>query len=224
MAKIILCTHNSGGVGKTTLAVNITGILISQHGKTLLVDCDDQLESWVFYNGTKPNKNKKFNTIIEDKLDTLENKNQEKITQRRVDLDEYENIVIDIDSPLVNTITTMFDNEPDFVFIPINLSRRTQALNNLSSPIEVIVEREKFGYFSQVVIVPLGIKREDVLNRINTIGEMPKNYQVAQEMRRVGVPMDKAIYGKRRYLWEYAGYTDIKQYFTSLVKRYINEN
>jgi len=221
LAKIILCTHNSGGVGKTTLAIHITGILTSRHGKTLLIDCDDQADSWQFYNSTKPTKDSEFNTIIENKLDILENKNREKITKKNVDLDEYKNIVIDINSPLVNTVITMVDNKPDFVFIPVNFSRKCQALKNLSSPLDVVVELGKtYAYSPQIIIVPLGIKREDVLDKINTIAEMP-HYKVAQEMRRVTAAMDKAIYDRRKYLWEYSEYTDIKQYFKSLVEKYI---
>jgi len=223
LARIILCTHNSGGVGKTTLAIHITGILTSQHGKTLLIDCDDQVDSWQFYNGTKPTKDSEFNTIIEDKLDILENKNREKITKKNVDPDEYENIVIDINSPLVNTVMTMVDNKPDFVFIPVNFSRKHQALKNLSSPLNVVVELgEKYAYSPQVIIVPLGIKRDIVLEQIDTIEETPQNCQVAQEMRRVTAAMDKAIYKRGKYLWEYSEYTDIEEYFKTLVRKNIS--
>ena len=50
--KVILCTHNSGGVGKTTLAVHLAGVL-SKKGDVLLIDCDDQADSWKFYVGAE---------------------------------------------------------------------------------------------------------------------------------------------------------------------------
>ena len=112
MARIILCTHNSGGVGKTTLAVHITGILTSQwRGKTLLVDCDDQADSWQFYTKRTPHKDGEY-VEINRKLAIFENKNRIKIT-KLIDLEEYQNIVLDIDSPLDNTVKIIVDNNPD---------------------------------------------------------------------------------------------------------------
>ncbi|MCX5982311.1 MAG: AAA family ATPase [Nostocales cyanobacterium LacPavin_0920_SED1_MAG_38_18] len=53
---IILCTHNDGGVGKTTLAVHVAGVLINRQDSTLLVDCDDQADFWQFYIDRNPEK------------------------------------------------------------------------------------------------------------------------------------------------------------------------
>ncbi len=101
MANIILCTHNSGGVGKTTLATHITGIFASRIGKTLLIDCDDQADSWQFYAKNPPSQDETLYEVSDD-LSLYENKAKKKITQTR--LDRYDNIILDIDSPLANTV------------------------------------------------------------------------------------------------------------------------
>mgnify|MGYP006271659499 CR=1 FL=1 len=52
--KIILYTYNKGGVGKTTLALHITGVLRKQtSGKIIMVDCDPRPNSWSFYKRRK---------------------------------------------------------------------------------------------------------------------------------------------------------------------------
>ncbi|WP_238360836.1 AAA family ATPase [Iningainema tapete] len=59
---IILCTHNDGGVGKTTLAVHAARVLISQLNRTLLIDCDDQADFWQFYTGRTLDKSQDLDT------------------------------------------------------------------------------------------------------------------------------------------------------------------
>lgn len=60
--KVILCTHNSGGVGKTTLAVHLAGVL-SKRGDVLLIDCNDQADSWKFYVSEEPNEEFDSNSV-----------------------------------------------------------------------------------------------------------------------------------------------------------------
>ncbi len=221
MARIILCTHNSGGVGKTTLAVHITGILTSKwRGKTLLVDCDDQADSWQFYTKRTPNKDFEY-LEINEKLAIFENKNREKIT-RRINLEEYQNIVLDIDSPLDNTVKVIVDNNPDFVFIPVNFSQKHKALENLFKPLEVLTSLEiKAGYSPKVIIVPLGIKQEIVSEKFEAIGTKPQNCCIAQAMKNVQMPMSEAIYKNKKYLWESSQYSDARDYFRSLLTEHL---
>jgi len=74
---IILCTHNDGGVGKTTLAVHAVGALQSQLGRILLIDCDDQADSWQFYSDGIPKKLE--DVLVKDDISLIWNKNRESI-------------------------------------------------------------------------------------------------------------------------------------------------
>ncbi len=109
---IILCTHNDGGVGKTTLAVHSAGVLISQLDRTLLIDCDDQADSWQFYTGREPSK---LNDIdIEDNRTVISNKNRASI-KKLAKPQQYDHVVLDIDSPLQNTVQVIIGNDPDLI-------------------------------------------------------------------------------------------------------------
>lgn len=221
MANIILCTHNSGGVGKTTLATHITGIFASKIGKTLLIDCDDQADSWQFYAKNIPSKDKDIYEVSND-LTIYENKAKEKITQNR--LKEYDNIILDIDSPLANTVQLIVNNPPNVIFIPINVSQQHKALHSLDKPLSVVNELAKKANGSKikVVIVPLGIERDIALERLQTITDKPQNCHVAPAMKEVQAEMSLAVYEERKYLWEYGDdFSYIKDYFTSLVDEYM---
>ncbi len=53
---IILSTFPKGGIGKTILAVRVTGLLLSvTKERILLIDADPRSDSWRFYLGRKPN-------------------------------------------------------------------------------------------------------------------------------------------------------------------------
>lgn len=220
MANIILCTHNCGGVGKTTLATHITGILASRIGKTLLIDCDDQADSWQFFAKNPPSKDKIFYQVSDD-LTIYENKAKDKITQTR--LKRYDNIILDIDSPLANTVQLIVNNPPNVIFIPVNVSQQHKALHSLDKLLSVVTKLAKKAnaFKIQVVIVPLGIERDIVLERLQTIEEKPQNCHVAPAMKEVQAEMSLAVYEDRKYLWEYEEFSsDTEDYFTSLVDEY----
>jgi len=219
LPRIILCTHNNGGVGKTTLAIHIAGILTTQLSRTLLIDCDDQADSWQFYAGSVPKENE-FKKI-DNRLSIRENRKREKVGKG--DLEAYDNIILDIDSPLYNTVQTIVQNDPGFVFIPINASQKYKALRNLSRPLSTIAMLEtKSSYSPQVIIVPLGVKQDAVLDEFEKIADKPKNCYVAPAMRNIPMFMSKAVYEKRQYVWD-SNKTceDIKDYFSSLLDEYM---
>ena len=89
-------------------------------------------------------------------------------------------------------------------------------------PLEVLASLEKkAGYTFQVIIVPLGIKQESVSERFEAIETKPQNCCVTQAMRNVQMPMSKAIYETKKYLWEFSQYNDTWDYFRSLLKKHL---
>ncbi|OAD19463.1 hypothetical protein THIOM_004897 [Candidatus Thiomargarita nelsonii] len=67
----------------------------------------------------------------------------------------------------------------------------------------------------------MGIERDVVLERLQTIEEKYQNCHVAPAMKEVQAEMSLAVYEDRKYLWEYDDFSDIKDYFASLVDEYI---
>ncbi len=50
----VLCVHHKGGVGKTTTAVHVAGVLLATGEPVLLVDGDTQADSYRFFNRGLP--------------------------------------------------------------------------------------------------------------------------------------------------------------------------
>ncbi|MBD2777408.1 ParA family protein [Iningainema tapete] len=214
---IILCTHNSGGVGKTTLAIHAAGVLSSQSGRTtLLIDCDDQADSWQFYANRMPNQYELLK--VGDSLSILDNQKRQKITNI-VNLEEYDHIVIDIDSEFLNTIHAIIYNQPDVVLIPVNKSQRRKALNKLPIVLSAVALLEsKYGYSFEVIIVPLGVKQDVVLEALKQVQDKPQSCRVALAIRDLQDEMSLAVYEDRKYIWDYTGCEDLYQDFCSILE------
>ncbi len=214
---IILCTHNSGGVGKTTLAIHTAGVLASQVGRTtLLIDCDDQADSWQFYAKRMPNDKELLK--VGDRLSILDNQKREKITNL-VNLEEYDHIVIDIDSEFLNTLQIILTNDPDIILIPVNKSQRRKALNKLDIVLSAMSKLEsKYGYSPKVIIVPLGVTQELILERLEKINNKPQSCSVALPIRDLEDEMSLAVYEDRNYIWNYTDCQDLYQAFSLLLE------
>lgn len=214
---IILCTHNDGGVGKTTLAVHIAGVLLNRQDSTLLVDCDDQADFWQFYIDRNPEKSKDWERY--ENSTVMYNGKREAIP-KELPKGQYDHIVLDIDSPLKNTVQTIVGNNPDLILVPVNKSQKIKALRNLPRTLKVIAQLEtKAGYAPQVVIVPLGISQSSIYDIVDRLeyDSKPQRYRVADEMYDCQEKMQSAIYQDRKYIWDYEGLEYLYDYFVDLV-------
>lgn len=96
-----------------------------------------------------------------------------------------------------------------------------QDFLNLPRILEVISQiKSKFGFLPKVVIIPLGISKDDVLKVVDSIepSSKPKDYQIADEMPDVQEKMQQAIYDDRKYIWDYEGYEYIYDYFCNILE------
>ncbi|MEB3339006.1 MAG: ParA family protein [Leptolyngbyaceae bacterium] len=212
---IILCTHNDGGVGKTTLAVHAVGALRSQLGRILLIDCDDQADSWQFYGEELPKKLK--DVLIQEDLLVIWNKSREPI-KRLAKPEQYDHVVLDLDSPLQNTVKIILDNQPDIVLVPVNRSQEIKALRNLPRTLAVLSQLEsKTGAELKTIVVPLGVKAEKVSQVVQSMENRPTQCLTAPELPDLQQLMQVAIYEDKKYIWEYPGYEHLKDYFCTLL-------
>lgn len=214
---IILCTHNSGGVGKTTLAIHAAGILqAGGDNRILMLDCDDQADTWQFYSQTRPQKHK--DTLLrEDGITIIWNSKRDPI-RRIAKLDRLDHIIIDIDSPLKNTVQVMVDNQPDHVLIPINASQSDKAIRGLPITLSIVTQLELTTNLEvRTTIVPLGVNPISIQDAITTLANVPRNLSIAPAMPNLQDQMKVAIYKDRKYIWDYEGYADLKHYFENLI-------
>jgi len=209
---IILCTQHKGGAGKTTLAVHLAGILATKINRILLIDCDTQRNSWLFYFGSKANTPLELKEYS-DRLSILWNPERQPI-KRIADTATYDHIILDMSTPLEYTVKVIVDNHPDIVLIPV--STHPYAIDGLDDTLPVISKLEELAGTPKVVIVPLGAVKSEINQKINDISSVPSNYKLHRRMRNVQKKMDLALKEKKP-IWAYPEYEDLRDYFQSLL-------
>lgn len=211
-----MCTHNNGGVGKSTLAIHTAGALIALSEKTLVIDCDEQSDSWQFYTGRTPGKAQDIDAV--DNRTVISNKERKKI--KTLTSKGFDHIVLDIDTPLQNTVQVIIGTNPDLILVPVNKSQQIKALRSLPKTLKVVSQLSKPGFSPSVIVVPLGIAQESVLEVVDKIDtrNKPSSCRVANGMPDLQEMMQLAIYQDRKYIWSYEGYEHLLEYFNSLLK------
>ncbi len=127
--------------------------------------------------------------------------------------------VIDIDSPLSNSVQTIVQDDPDLILVPINTSQQSKALNNLPRTLEVIAKLEsKAGYEPKGRIVSLGVQVDRIRNVVEKCKSKPSNYKIVEQMPELQEKMQVAIYEERKYIWEYEGCEFLYSYFCSVLE------
>ncbi|MCD8488239.1 MAG: ParA family protein [Desertifilum sp.] len=210
---IILCTQHKGGAGKTTLAVHMAGILTTQLNRILLIDCDTQRNAWFFYLRDKaqsPLEMQEYN----DRLSIIWNPEREPI-RRIADIQTYDHIILDMSTPLPDTVKVIVDNDPDVILVPV--SKHPWAIEGLSDTLPVISKLEEVaGFTPDVIIVPLGSSKQVINEKVQNISKLPINYKIANRMRDLNKEVDKAL-NEGNLLWSYSGLEKLSTYFSSLL-------
>ena len=213
---IVLCTHNDGGVGKTTLAVHVAGTLQAKLSRILLIDCDDQADFWQFYSNTLPQQNKDI--FLGEDISVIWNRKREAI-RRLTKPEQYDHIVLDMDSSLQNSVEMIVGSQPDLVLVPVNASQKIKALRNLGRTLSVIAQlAEKTGNSPRTVIVPLGVPVTEIMPTLQQTDLSNFPWEVAPAMPNLQDLMQIAIYQDRKYIWQYPDYADMLDYFSNLLQ------
>ena len=210
---IIVSAFNKGGVGKTTLAVHLAGILSSSLDRTLLIDCVDQHDAWDFFLRQSPMAENEV-VYVCDRLSIIWNPDKRPLRQM-VDLGEYDHTILDINSPNEDTVQTIADNHPNLVLLPIN--DQALGLQNLKKTLAVIAAMEqKAGYLQRNVIVPLGVYKHTIEKRLLEIEIKPDNLEVASRIRKHPAEFSKAL-ETGHFVWEFPQCADVKEQLTKLL-------
>ena len=198
---IILSAFNKGGVGKTTLAVHIAGLLAEQ-GRVLLVDCVDQYDAFSFYCHQVPKKDLESQRAIkQERLIVVWNPDQKRIS-KLVELDTYEHVVLDINSPNQDTVKGIIENEPDIILLPIN--DQALALDKLSDTLAIVAAMQKTNYHSKVRIVPLGATKARIKENLMQIAIKPEDLQMSKRIKRHPQEFSEAL-RTGQFVWNYEG-------------------
>ncbi|EDN68563.1 ParA family chromosome partitioning protein [Beggiatoa sp. PS] len=199
---IILSAFNKGGVGKTTLAVHVAGLLAEQ-GRVLLIDCVDQYDAFSFYCHQVPKNVLEPQRAEEhEQLTVIWNPEQKRIT-RLVEVNEYEHIVLDINSPNQDTVKAILENEPDMILLPIN--DQALALDKLSDTLAIVATMQKTNYQSKVRIVPLGATKARIEECLTQIAvDKPEDLQMTKRIKKHPKEFPDAL-RTGQFVWNYEG-------------------
>ena len=151
--RVVIAQHK-GGVGKTTLATHITGVLSEDDlDKCLLVDCDSQGDSFRFYTGRRPNHEMEIVTGAFD-VDVLWNPSRNSLSTTS-SYSEYDHVIVDIDTRIQNALQVIMEISPDVIILPID--SQFLSLNHLQEVLSLISQIEgRFSYPAQVKVVQMG--------------------------------------------------------------------
>jgi len=198
---IILSAFNKGGVGKTTLAVHVAGLLAEQ-GRVLLIDCVDQYDAFSFYCHSVPKNVLEPQRAEEhEQLTVIWNPEQKRIT-RLVEVNEYEHIVLDINSPNQDTVKAILENELDMILLPIN--DQALALDKLSDTLAIVAAMQKTNYHSKARIVPLGATKARIEECLMQIEVKPKDLQITKRIKKHPKEFPDAL-RTGQFVWNYEG-------------------
>ncbi|MGV0757613.1 nucleotide-binding protein [Empedobacter brevis] len=151
MSKIITIAHQKGGVGKSTLALNLS-YRFSKDVKIALTDVDPQ--------GTIMN----LQSIVED-FDIINFKTMKKLRDS-----EYDVVFIDSPPYIIDTIQPIFE-ESDFVLVPTKVG--VPDIMAISTTIELIKNAQKRNKYLKAAIV-LNMLKPNVKIKEQAIEQLEK--------------------------------------------------
>ena len=210
--KIVIAQHK-GGIGKTSLAVHVAGILGNNSiENTLVIDCDTQGDAFRFFTGLTPNK-ELYVESGKDGIDVMWNPRREKLaTKNRYD--EYDNIVVDINTRFQDSLQVIIELVPDLILIPVDRQLlSTEHIYEVITSITMI--QGNIAYPADVRIVQMGCEYN--LNSI--LDDIPGVPDSCYEDYRIPYLYDvfnRALI-KSEYVWEYTEHENLKTIFEEVV-------
>jgi chromosome partitioning protein len=209
--KIVIAQHK-GGVGKTTLATHIAGTLSENILETtLLMDCDTQADSFRFFTNCKPSNPLETKTG-KNKIQVLWNPKREKLSTKH-SFDEYDNIVVDINTRFQDALQIIIELVPDLILIPID--RQLLSVDNMKSVLLGInTVTGIVAYKAPVKIIQMGSTHdlEEIFKELEKITDT-KYFQY--HIPYLDKEFNEAIYNCY-YIWEVKNYSFLKNKFKEM--------
>lgn len=165
--KIVIAQHK-GGVGKTTLALHVAGMLSEREiEETLLIDCDTQADSFYFLHGDYPRE--KLDLCNDSCPQVLWNPDRTSLSKSGT-YATYDHLVVDIDTRIQNAMQVIMEVNPETVLIPVD--DQYLAMHHLREAIDLVLDSVgTFMYPVNIIVVPMGVADADVISEIRDITE-----------------------------------------------------
>ena len=213
----VLCIHFKGGVGKSTTAIHVTGVL-QQQGSVLLVDGDRQVNSYSFFNAGNP--------PLTDDVEMLNNGSgiiplhplrqiAKFVLSKRISkilkLD-FNHFVFDTTPDPLTANSIISEVRPDLILVPVKYDD-FGGMVQLITVLETIQRLSATGITARVKVVPIGISSQNIIDRL---GESFANVEVTNPL-----PIDPQLFGNAvfidfKFVWEYSTNVDIGKIYTDI--------
>jgi hypothetical protein len=128
--------------------------------------------------------------------------NPDKEPFRRIaSVEEYDRIVIDVESPTADTVKIITDYDPHVILIPAD--DQLLGIDHIADILGVAKTLEgRLTYPLDVRIVPLGIESNVVEKVIHQTDLKPKNLVVTRPMKSMRPKMNVALH-KGKFIWSF---------------------
>ncbi|GJD18096.1 hypothetical protein RIVM261_030520 [Rivularia sp. IAM M-261] len=200
----VLCVHHKGGVGKTTTAIHVTGVLLENASRVLLIDGDSQADSFRFFSE---------GSVVSER----DNRNPSRLagTLGKLANDKlFEHTVIDIATDLPNISTILFEIQPDLVLVGVKRDDIGSFVHLNDMLLAVEQARPIVNSSLRLKVVPIGVKESDFKEYINS---RFLDYEVLEPVDWLPVQAGKAIFINYEYLWSEPGYEHLWQYYKQVL-------
>ena len=210
----ILAVHHKGGVGKTTTAVHVTGILLEGGARVLLIDGDTQADSYTFFSkGTPPKKPGDAFDAADGRLRVVSLRPGEALDSivRAASGDQH--VVIDIATDMAQISKMLVEVEPDLVLVGVRKYDRGSYVH-LDDVLAQVESARALGVAPRVTVVPIGVGPEDFMRDV--VAE-PESFRVADTVEWSPDVAGEALFAEHRYIWEYPEHAHLRAAYAALL-------
>jgi len=136
--------------------------------------------------------------------------------RRITSVEEYDRIVIDVESPTADTVKVITDYDPHVLLVPAD--DQLIGIDHISDILGIAKNLEgRLAYPLEVRIVPLGITASVVNKTIQQSDHKPQNLVVTRRMRSMRKEMNKSL-KKGKFIWDYLNEKRLFDFFLEVVQ------
>ena len=210
----ILSVHHKGGVGKTTTAVHVTGILLEQGAQVLLVDGDTQADSYTFFSkGEPPKRPGDAFDAYDGRLRVVSLKPDEPLDSVVRGASRRQHVIVDIATDMSQISKMLVAVEPDLVLVGVRKYDRGSYVH-LDDVLGQVERARALGVSPRVTVVPIGVTADEFLDDVAT---SPNAFHVADAIEWSPEVAGEALFGDHRYIWEYDGHEHLRDAYQALL-------
>lgn len=210
----ILSVHHKGGVGKTTTAVHVTGILLEQGGQVLLVDGDTQADSYTFFSkGEPPQRPGDAYDAYDGRLRVVSLRPDESLDSVVRGASRMQHVVVDIATDMGQISKMLVEVRPDLVLVGVRKYDRGSYVH-LDDILGQVERARALGVAPRVTVVPIGVSADEFLDDVATPASA---FRVADAIAWAPDVAGEALFADHRFVWEYDGHAALRDAYRALL-------